>query len=429
MCSRGRAGSRPRWCRRAPGRSPAPLAARGRRLPRRECWSWRPTKNRSNSRAWSSSAMPGPRIGDAPAECRRPWVEADADLDLAAVRRELEGVGHQVHECSLESLSVAEDVRSRAAGASISSVWPRWSASGRTADTIDEARSVRIEAPKLQTDGPGSESREVEDVADQSLHPLGVALDGRQHGRPLLVGRLRSRIEQEARARPDDRQRRPELMRDRREQVGPQPFDVLAGRRTHPRPRDRGRRPADRGWSARRSRSSPRATRTRPSDASSSSRSSATPSWRSAPRSANRRARSRALATGAIRRRAARLSGDPSATEDVTCAGYGASVVAIIATARVLRRGWASARTRSVDVLDLVEQVVGARARPPTTQPAQQNGRPTWNSARPAISTSQLAQMSGGRVGSGGASGYLVGAWIHARRTLGRSPEGPREHG
>ena len=35
-----------------------------------------------------------------------------------------------------------------------------------------------VEAPQLQPDAAGTEARQVEDVADEPLHALGVALDG-----------------------------------------------------------------------------------------------------------------------------------------------------------------------------------------------------------------------------------------------------------
>ena len=37
--------------------------------------------------------------------------------------------------------------------------------------------------------------------------------------------------------------------------------------------------------------------------------------------------------------------------------------------------------------------------------------------------------VSATTLSSGGSCGYLVGAWIHAPRTLGTSPEGRRERG
>ena len=196
------------------------------------------------------------------------------------------------------------------------------------------------------------------------------------------------------------------------------------------------RRPAGRGSSARTC--DPRRGRR--------GRARARPARRAGPRRCRRAGRRRdrrsavrgraALATGAIRRSAARLSGDPSATEDVTHAGYGASDRGTSrpdperGTDPTIRPGRRLDRQR-------IGRVHDARASsrtsyehehgPPTTQPAQQNGRPTWNSGRPAISSSQVTQLS--VHGRGRSWRPRSAAWIHAPRTLGTSPEARRERG
>ena len=66
---------------------------------------------------------------------------------------------------------------------------------------------------------------------DELLHALGVALDRLEH-RPALLGRRAGgRVEEQAGARPDDGQRRPQLVGHRRQQVGAQALEVLEGGR------------------------------------------------------------------------------------------------------------------------------------------------------------------------------------------------------
>ena len=82
------------------------------------------------------------------------------------------------------------------------------------------------EPAELQAHAPGPEARQLEDVADEPLHPLAVALDRLQQRPALLLGRLRRGLEQEARAGADGRERRPELVGDRGQQVGPQALQL-----------------------------------------------------------------------------------------------------------------------------------------------------------------------------------------------------------
>ena len=98
---------------------------------------------------------------------------------------------------------------------------------GATADTSDAASSVaskRRSWSRIEPDRNRARSR-MSPMSRCMRSALRSMVSSSE--RPLLVGRLRGRVEQQARARPDDGERRPQLVGDRREQVGPQPFEVL----------------------------------------------------------------------------------------------------------------------------------------------------------------------------------------------------------
>ncbi len=102
--------------------------------------------------------------------------------------------------------------------------------------TAASASSVASNWRSWRRIAPSPEASQVEDVADQSLHPLGVALDRLEHRRLLLGRWARGRIEEQPGARADDRERRSQLVGDRRQQVGAEALQVL---RARPRSRRR----------------------------------------------------------------------------------------------------------------------------------------------------------------------------------------------
>ena len=115
----------------------------------------------------------------------------------------------------------------RPSGKSSVTVWPRCSASGRIVAAADSASSRGVERAELESDRARPVAGEVEDLADQVLHPLGVALHRLEHRPALLVGRVRRRIEQQAGERPHHGDRRPQLVGDDRQEVRPHPLQVL----------------------------------------------------------------------------------------------------------------------------------------------------------------------------------------------------------
>ncbi len=66
----------------------------------------------------------------------------------------------------------------------------------------------------------------VEQVADQAVQPVGRLLDGREQRRLVLVSQLDLGLAQRADARLDRRQRRPQVVTDRREQRGSHPVPL-----------------------------------------------------------------------------------------------------------------------------------------------------------------------------------------------------------
>jgi hypothetical protein len=83
-----------------------------------------------------------------------------------------------------------------------------------------------VESAQLQLDAARPEASEVEDVTNKSVHSARVAIDRLEQGLPLLGAWLDGRVEEEANTRPHRRERRPQLVGDRREDVGPHPLDL-----------------------------------------------------------------------------------------------------------------------------------------------------------------------------------------------------------
>ena len=161
-------------------------------LARLRCGRCRPTKNRSKSRAWSSSEMPGPVVGDRPADEAVASAASQPQRDVAPVGREPLGVRDEVEQRLLEARPVAVDpwaaaVRQRRG----STVWPRWSASGpdRRRPPIRRARGRRTGAAGARS-MPDRKRARSRMSPMRSLHPLGVPLDGLEHRPALLVGRV-----------------------------------------------------------------------------------------------------------------------------------------------------------------------------------------------------------------------------------------------
>ena len=130
----------------------------------------------------------------------------------------------------------------------------------------------RAKPAQLERDAAGTEARQLEDVADEPLHPIGVALDRlRSVVRCSSVG-SDARVEQQADARAHGGQRRPQLVGDRRQQVGPQPLELVQRDTASPPLTGLDVRVPRVVGTYRRCSPSRRLARTRPSSASSSSR-------------------------------------------------------------------------------------------------------------------------------------------------------------
>ncbi len=99
---------------------------------------------------------------------------------------------------------------------------------GQRADRRCRAGSEppRVDSTAAERNATGAEAGQVEDVAEQSLHPIGSAGDRRQEPLPLLVAGRERRVEEQADARAQRGERCPELVHDRREHVGTQALEL-----------------------------------------------------------------------------------------------------------------------------------------------------------------------------------------------------------
>ena len=140
-------------------------------------------------------------------------------------------IGDEVQECPIEARAVAEHARrGTARDAQLDRLVP---ALREGADRSNRRFSQLggVERTKLESDRAGSIAGEIEDLADEVLHPLRVALHRLEHRAALLVRRIRCWVEQQPGERSHHRDRRPELMGDDRQEVGPHPLQVLQGHR------------------------------------------------------------------------------------------------------------------------------------------------------------------------------------------------------
>ena len=139
--------------------------------------------------------------------------------------RELLGVGNEIDERLLEAPVVAEDPHRRARRFELDSLLGRV---GERRDRGDRGRRqvARVEAAQLELDRACPEARQIENVADHALHAQRVAIDRRQQRPALALVGLMLGILEQADARPNRGQRRPQLVRDGRQQVGPQLLEL-----------------------------------------------------------------------------------------------------------------------------------------------------------------------------------------------------------
>ena len=139
------------------------------------------------------------------------------------------GIGDEVQQRPIEARAIAEHARARTTrDAQLDSLV---SAFSKRADRRHGGLGElgRVELAKLESDRPGSIAREVEDLADEVLHPLGVSLHRLEHRATLLGCRVGRRVEQQARQRAHHRDRCPQLVRDDGQEVGTHPLKVLHG--------------------------------------------------------------------------------------------------------------------------------------------------------------------------------------------------------
>jgi hypothetical protein len=79
----------------------------------------------------------------------------------------------------------------------------------------------------LQLRAPGTEAREVEQLGQEALHPIGAAADGAEQLLTLVGAGHDARVEEQADAGTNRRQRRAQLVADGREQLASKPFELL----------------------------------------------------------------------------------------------------------------------------------------------------------------------------------------------------------
>ena len=110
----------------------------------------------------------------------------EAHGDPPSVGREMLRVGDEVQKRPIETRAIAEHAGAAPRGRRSSTVW--LPAFCEWADRCDcrLGELGRVELAKLESDRAGSVASEVEDLADEVLHPLGVSLHRLEHRAALL---------------------------------------------------------------------------------------------------------------------------------------------------------------------------------------------------------------------------------------------------
>ena len=139
----------------------------------------------------------GSIVGHGPAN-RAVCRAFESHRDPPSVRREVLRIGGEVQQRPIEARAIAEHARSGTA---------RDVQFDRLATPIRERTDGRdsglgelgrVELAKLEPDRPGSVAGEVEDLADEVLHPLGISLHRLEHRAALLGGRVGRWVEQQS---------------------------------------------------------------------------------------------------------------------------------------------------------------------------------------------------------------------------------------
>ncbi len=158
--------------------------------------------------------MPTPRVADGHFDVR---VDAlQPDLDTAAAAGELDGVGQQVPQHLPQTIGVARDRPDAGIedglDADALGVGGRLHRRDRVVD--DHRQLDRLD---VQADLARDDPRHVQHVVDDLGQPVGVALDGLEAARQLVAGQ--ESAAQQPRVADDRVQRRPQLVRQHREEL------------------------------------------------------------------------------------------------------------------------------------------------------------------------------------------------------------------
>ena len=129
-----------------------------------------------------------PVVGDRPADEAVGVGFLQTQRDVALVWSEPLGIRDEVEQGTIEARPVAVDAW--AAAVRQDDVHGLAALFGEGADRGGRrfGELAGVELAQLEPDRPGPVAGEVEDLADQVLHPLGVPLHGLEH-RPALLGR------------------------------------------------------------------------------------------------------------------------------------------------------------------------------------------------------------------------------------------------
>src|SRR5438067_753978 len=143
-------------------------------------------------------------------------VAREPDGDAPAARRELDGVGDEVPDDLLQPVAIAAHGTDAVVELALEGDLLRV---GRRTDRVDGALDGRrqVDGRQLETQLAGDDARDLEEVLDEASLELRVALDHLERAGPGF--RLEPAGAQEARPDEDGAERRPQLVRERGEEL------------------------------------------------------------------------------------------------------------------------------------------------------------------------------------------------------------------
>jgi len=158
---------------------------------------------------------PDPLVGHSDLDRVRPAPRRDGDS--AAFRRELDGIVDEVEEDLRELLPVGLHDEVSPVGLE-GELMVAVRVLGHPRDDFARDRAD-VGRPEREPERPGFEPSDVQEVVDDVDQPLGLGRDVAEEGAPLFGGKVDVGPEQRLGEAVDGRERRAQLMRDRRDEV------------------------------------------------------------------------------------------------------------------------------------------------------------------------------------------------------------------